>query len=316
MQPYSVTFLDMLCSRCSDKAIYHKAYSGEYFCASCFGKSVEEKTVKTISKYNMLKYGERILLMVSGGKDSLAMLRILNKIARPHGSELVAATIDEGIENYREDAVEIAKNACLSLNVPHHVFGFRELFGYTMDQIEQLKDEQSSCSLCGILRRRAMDIIAQKLNIRIVATAHNLDDILQTFFINLLNNDIKRLPWNLLAHNETEFFNQRRIKPLAEIYEEELALYSFLNKERFQSVSCPYMHEGIRSEIRTILNMLEKNHPGIKYSLLKSMIEVSENTGTTKKEIEKCEKCGYPTFSKTCSVCSLLNQLNQTVEKN
>ncbi len=76
------------------------------------------------------------------------------------------------------------------------------------------------------------------------------------------------------------------------------------------------MHEGIRSEIRTILNTLEKNHPGIKYSLLKSMIEVSENTRITKKEIEKCEKCGYPTFSKTCSVCSLLNQLNQTVEKN
>jgi uncharacterized protein (TIGR00269 family) len=265
----------------------------------------------------MLKYGERILLMISGGKDSLAMLRILDKIARPHGSELVAATIDEGIEGYREDAIEIAKNACLSLNVPHHVFGFKELFGYTMDKIEQLKDEQSSCSLCGILRRRAMDVVAQKLDIHVVATAHNLDDILQTFLINLLNNDVKRLPWNLLAHNETERFSQRRIKPLAEIYEEELALYSFLNKERFQGVSCPYMHEGIRSEIRSILNTLEKKHPGVKYSMLKSMIEVSENTkGTTAKEIQECKQCGYPTFSNTCSVCSLLNQLNQTVAKN
>lgn len=298
-----------ICSKCGDPTLYYRPYSGEGLCGQCFKKSLEEKVVRTISKFTMLNYGERVLLMVSGGKDSLAMLRMMNNIARSHASEIIAATIDEGIQGYREDAVKIAKNACSTFGIPHHIFGFKDFFGYTMDEIELLKGAESSCSICGILRRRAMDLIAQKLDAHVVATAHNLDDIIQTFLINLLNNDVKRLPWNLPVHHETELFGQRRIKPLAEIYEEELALYSFLNKERFQKVSCPYMHEGIRSEIRDIMNALEKNHPGIKYSLFKSALNVPSFMTMPKMERLRCEKCNYPTFSKECSVCSTLDKL-------
>ena len=298
-----------ICSKCSDLAIYNRPYSGEYLCGKCFKKSLEEKVVRTISKFKMLNYGEKILLMVSGGKDSLAMLRIMNNVAKLHASEIIAATIDEGIKGYRKDAVKIAENACSTLGIPHHVFCFKDLFGYSMDEIELLKDAESSCSLCGILRRRAMDLIAQKLDVRIVATAHNLDDIAQTFLINLLNNDVKRLPWSLPVHNETELFSQRKIKPLAEIYEEEVALYSFLNKERFQKVSCPYMHEGIRSEIRDIINALEKNHSGIKYSFFNSAVNVPSFMNMPKTKRFRCEKCNYPTFSKKCSVCSTLDKL-------
>lgn len=298
-----------ICSRCGGKAIYSRAYSGEDLCGKCFKKSVEEKAVKTISKFRMLDYGDKVLLMISGGKDSLAMLRILSNVSRSHASELVAVTIDEGIEGYREDAIEIARDACASSKVAHHVYSFKELFGYTMDELELLKGGESSCSICGVLRRRAMDIVAQKLDVHVVATAHNLDDIIQTFFINLLNNDIKRLPWNLPVHCETELFGQKRIKPLAEIYEEELALYSFLNRERFQKVSCPYMHQGIRSEIRQTLNSLERRHPGIKYSLFKSAINVPKYMRLSKMRRRKCERCGYPTFSSRCSVCSILDAL-------
>jgi len=299
------------CSRCDRQAIYHRAYSGEYLCAQCFKKSIEEKVVKTISKFKMLHYGEKVLLMVSGGKDSLSMLRIISKVARSHASEVLVATIDEGIEGYRDDAIEISAKACAELNVPHQVFSFKDLFGYSMDQIESLKEDISSCSVCGILRRRAMDIVAQKLNVNVVATAHNLDDIIQTFLINLLNSDIKRLPWNLPVHHETSLFTQKRIKPLAEIYEEELALYALLNKERFQEASCPYMHEGIRTEIRSLLNDLETNHPGIKYSFFNSAIKIPKMMTIKTKERKRCEKCGYPTFTNKCSVCSTLASLNR-----
>jgi cytoplasmic tRNA 2-thiolation protein 1 len=301
--------LSSSCSICGNATIYRRPYSGEDLCGQCFKKSVEEKVVRTISKFKMLNYGERVLLMVSGGKDSLAMLKIIKNIARSHASEVLAATIDEGIQGYREDAIEISEKACSILGVSHYVFSFKDFFDYTMDEIELLKGTESSCSICGILRRRAMDLIAQKLKVRVIATAHNLDDIIQTFLINLLNNDLKRLPWNLPVHHETELFNQRRIKPLAEIYEEELALYSFLNKERFQKVSCPYMHEGIRSEIRDTINVLEKNHPGIKYSFFKSAINVPNFMKMPEMERSRCEKCKYPTFSKKCSVCSTLDKL-------
>ncbi|MGQ9782040.1 MAG: TIGR00269 family protein [Nitrososphaeria archaeon] len=298
-----------VCSRCGGKPIYSRIYSGEDLCGRCFKESVEEKVVKTISKFGMLDYGDKVLLMISGGKDSLAMLRILNNVARAHASELVAATVDEGIEGYREDAIEIAMDACASLGIVHHVYSFKDIFGYTMDEIETLKGGGSSCSICGVLRRRTIDIAAQKLDVHVVATAHNLDDIIQTFFINLLNNDIKRLPWNLPVHCGTGLFDQKRIKPLAEIYEEELALYSYLNRERFQNVSCPYMHQGIRSEIRQMLNSLERKHPGIKYSLFKSATSVPKYMHFPKMERRKCERCGYPTFSKKCSVCSILDSL-------
>jgi cytoplasmic tRNA 2-thiolation protein 1 len=303
------------CSKCGDLAVYNRLYSGEYLCGRCFKTSLEEKVVRTISKFKMLNYGEKILLMVSGGKDSIAMLRIMNNIARSHASEIIAATIDEGIRGYREDAVEIAKDACSALGISHHIFSFKDLFGYSMDEIELLKDAESSCSICGILRRRAMDLIAQKLDVHVVATAHNLDDIAQTFLINLLNNDVKRLPWNLPLHNETELFSQRRIKPLAELYEEEVAVYSFLNKERFQKVSCPYMHEGIRSEIRDTMNVLEKNHPGIKYSFFNSAVNVPSFMKVPKMEGRRCEGCGYPTFSKKCSVCTTLDKLKKKQTK-
>jgi cytoplasmic tRNA 2-thiolation protein 1 len=301
--------LGNVCSKCSDAAVYNRPYSGEHLCGRCFKRSLEEKVVRTISKFKMLNYGEKVLLMLSGGKDSLTMLRIMNNIVSSHASQIVAATIDEGIKGYREDAVEIAEEACSAIGVPHHIFSFKDLFGYSMDEIELLKDEESSCSICGILRRRAMDLIAQKLGLHVVATAHNLDDIAQTFLINLLNNDVKRLPWNLPLHNETELFNQRRIKPLAELYEEEVALYSFLNKERFQKISCPYMHEGIRSEIRDIINTLEKNHPGIKYSFFNSAVNVPSVMEMPKTEVHRCEGCGYPTFSNRCSVCITLDRL-------
>ncbi|MEM4522610.1 MAG: TIGR00269 family protein [Nitrososphaeria archaeon] len=301
----------MQCSFCHETAIYYRAYSGKYFCIKCFKESIEEKVIKTISKYSMLNYGEKILLMVSGGKDSIAMLRILSKITKPHASEIVVATIDEGISEYREDALEIVKNVCNELDIPHYIFKFKDLFGYTIDEISNLKRGISACSICGIFRRRAMDLIAQKLNIKIVATAHNLDDIIQTFLINLLNNDLKRLKWNLPVHYETSIFPQRRIKPLSEIYEEELALYSFLNNERFQKMACPYMHEGIRSQIREILNKLEKEHPGIKYSLFHSAIGISKSITFPKKERKKCKICGIPSFSEKCSLCTILHELNE-----
>jgi len=306
-----VNVAEMRCSFCDEKAVYYRAYSGKYFCAGCFKKSIEEKVVRTISKYDMLNYGEKILLMVSGGKDSLAMLRILNKITKAHASEIIVATIDEGISEYREDALEIVKGVCTELKLPHYIFRFKDLFGYTIDEVSKMKTGSSTCSICGIFRRRAMDLIAQKLNIQVVATAHNLDDIIQTFLINLLNNDLKRLTWNLPVHYETSLFSQRRIKPLAEIYEEELAFYSFLNGERFQKMACPYMHEGIRSQIREMLNELERDHPGIKYSLYHSAIGISKSIAIPKNERKKCEICGIPTFSEKCSLCALLLELNR-----
>ncbi|MGQ9469560.1 MAG: TIGR00269 family protein [Nitrososphaerales archaeon] len=301
----------MRCIKCGNRAIYHRAYSGEKLCNSCFCSSIVEKVKRTIAKYDLLKHGDAIGVAVSGGKDSLTLLKILNELCMPHASEIFAITIDEGISGYREEAVEICKNLTEELNIPHYVFSFKELYGFSLDNAIKLrKSKVSACSICGILRRRALDIAAKELKVNVMATAHNLDDIIQTFIINLLNGDMDRIGWlNPTIKSRSEFF-VRRVKPLMEIYEKEIAMYAFLNDTPFQTVTCPYMSEGIRSEIRSMMNALEEEHPGIKYSTLNSAIRLSQKLIVDERELKTCKACNFPSSSDLCSVCKIVEMIN------
>ena len=92
--------------RCGGKTVYFRAYNGESLCSECFNNSIFEKVKKSISKFDMLHYGDKIGVAVSGGKDSTSLLYILSKITQGHGTELYALTIDEGIEGYREEVYQ------------------------------------------------------------------------------------------------------------------------------------------------------------------------------------------------------------------
>ena len=92
--------------------------------------------------------------------------------------------------------------------------------------------------------------------------------------MNLLHGDVERLGW-LDPSTYDDDFPVRRVKPLTEVYEEEVALYAYLSKIPFQSASCPYMHEALRSEVRDYLNELESKHPGMKNVLLASALDVT-----------------------------------------
>ncbi len=302
------------CIKCDNRAIYYRAYSGEKLCNSCFCSSIIEKVKRTIAKYDLLKYGDAIGVAVSGGKDSLTLLRILNELSKPHASKIFAITIDEGIYGYREEAIDICKNFTEELNIPHHIFSFEELFGFSLDDVIKIrKSKFSACSVCGILRRRALDIAAKELKVDAIATAHNLDDFLQTFMINLLNGDIDRIKWlNPLIKPRSEFV-VRRVKPLMEIYEKEIALYAFLKNTQFQTVTCPYMNESIRSEIRLMMNSLEDEHPGIKYSALNSAIKLSQSLMTDERELKACKTCNFPSSSDFCSVCKILEMVKRNM---
>ena len=179
---------------------------------------------------------------------------------------------------------------------------------FSLDGALDWKDQRdiSSCSLCGVFRRRAIDEAATRAGVTVVATAHNLDDTVQTFLMNLMHGDIDRLGWfdPSVVDNDFPF---RRVKPFMEIYEEEIALYAHLEGLPFQSASCPYMHEGLRSEVRDYLNELEAKHPGIKNVLLNSAVGVSSRLSArseTRSSIP-CSNCGKPSSSGLCGVCRM-----------
>jgi uncharacterized protein (TIGR00269 family) len=100
-----------------------------------------------------------------------------------------------------------------------------------------------------------------------------------------------------------------------EIHEEEIALFAYLSAIPFQSVSCPYMHEGLRSDVRDYLNEMEAKHPGMKNVLLRSSLEVVSRLvrSPEKSASFACKKCGKPTSSSTeiCNVCRLKEVVNQ-----
>ena len=304
----------MKCDRCENQAAYTRKYSGEKLCSECFSNSILRKTAKTISKYNMIKHDELVAVAVSGGKDSLALLNIINQMAATHNFKIKAITIDEGIPGYRNEALEIVEAFCAKLNVEHKVFSYKELFDLTLDEALDLRgnEKTSSCSICGTLRRRAIDHAAKDIGADVIATGHNLDDTLQTFVINMLSGDTTKIGW---MDPDTSTNTLRKIKPFCEIYESEIVFYAFTNDIPFQTEPCPHMNEGIRTEIREFLNSLEGKHSGIKNNLYQSIIKVSQivkNTNHKQKII--CIKCGNECTGEICSVCNMVLKLkeNQT----
>ena len=255
----------------------------------------------------MIRRGERVAVAVSGGKDSLSLLRVLHDFAGTEGDDLVAVSVDEGVAGYRDEALAHARELTSELGIEHITVSYKELFGFSLDEALDWDDERevSSCSFCGVFRRRAIDEAAVRANASVVATAHNLDDFVQTFMMNLMHGDVARLTWLDPAYSDASF-PVRRVKPFMEIYEAEVALFAYQSKIAFQSVSCPYMHEGLRSEVRDYLNMMEANHPGMKNVLLRSGLDViSHYARPGGKQSVPCSSCGKPSSSGLCNVCRM-----------
>jgi len=303
------------CTRCGGNPFYTRRYSGETLCVQCFKDSISEKTRRTVSKYRMIGPRDRIAVAVSGGKDSLSLLKVLSGLYLARRNELVAISVDEGVAGYREEALAHAGALAGELGIEHVVVSYKDLFGFSLDEALDWKEERpvSSCSFCGVFRRRAIDEAAARANATVVATAHNLDDYVQTFMMNLMHGDVPRLGWLDPAYVDGSF-PVRRVKPFMEIYEEEVALYAFQSGIPFQSVSCPYMHEGLRSEVRDYLNMMEANHPGIKNVLLHSSLDViSRFARASDKESVPCRGCGKPSSNGLCNVCRMRAEVEEHV---
>jgi len=305
-----------ICTACKRReAVYFRPYSGERLCKKCFIESIEEKTRATISKYEMFEFDDRIAVGVSGGKDSTSLLYVLEKIERDFPkSTLVAVTVDEGIKGYRDEALKIARKNCEKLNVEHHIVSFKELFGYKLDEIVELmkkrEAELSPCAYCGVLRRRALNIAAREVDADKLATAHSLDDEVQTILINILHGDPLRLARAKPVTEEVHEKLVRRVKPFCEIPEREIAFYAYLKNIEFQSFPCPYAPQALRSEIRIILNRLEERHPGMKYTIFRSIERIRPALERmAEKELKECRICGEPTTGEICKVCELLQEL-------
>ena len=266
----------------------------------------------------MLEPKDKIMVAVSGGKDSVTLLHILTKIEKPFPeATLSAVTVDEGIKGYRDEALKIAAKNCRKLGVEHLVTSFKETYGYTLDEIVSIIRKRKEkgltpCSYCGVLRRRALNTAAREAGVDKLATAHSLDDETQTMILNIIHGDVLRIartkPVLTVIHPKLV----QRVKPLCEVPEKEIAFYAYLRKIEFQGIPCPYAQTALRNDIRTMLNRMEEKHAGTKFTIFRSIERIRpalEAMGEEAK-IQDCRICGEPTVEELCKPCEMLQKLH------
>jgi len=297
-----------------------RPYSGEKLCAKCFCGSIEDKVRATLAKYGMLQHDDRIMVAVSGGKDSVTLLHILAEIERdfPKAS-LRAVTVDEGIRGYRDEALKFAVKNCRKLRVEHVVTSFKDLFGVRLDELVKLIEEKARarsgltpCAYCGVLRRRALNVAAREAGVDKLATAHNLDDETQTILLNMIHGDALRIARVKPSLTESHPKLVQRVKPLCEVPEKEIAFYAYLRRIEFQGVPCPYASAALRNDIRVMLNRMEERHAGIKFSLFKSAERIRPALERMAEEarLRECKFCGEPTVGDVCKLCGMLREFD------
>lgn len=294
----------MKCQRCSKSAVIHQKYSNAHFCKPHFIEDVERKIKRDIRKFKMVERGDRIAVALSGGKDSIALLYVLHKIFKNRPDvELLALTIDEGINGYREKTIPHAEKLTEELGIMHEIRSFDSEFGATLDELKK-KKSFAACTMCGVLRKNLLNKAARELGATKLALGHNLDDEAQTILMNYLRGDVERMT-RMTGMQEGMVL---RIKPLRSIPEKEVALYAFLNNLPLSTDECPYSNEALRNEIREMLNNYEVDHPGTKYSLLRGFESVARALPSSDTKIVRCEKCGEPSSEAICKACRLLGR--------
>ena len=297
-----------VCSSCGRRTpIYYRRYSGVRLCLTCFKEDFVKRVRRTISRYELLRYDDRILVAVSGGKDSLALLKVLYEIERDFPkSELLAALIDEGIDSYRLDGLRISREVANTLNIELHEFSFKDLYGFTLSEVvesgiaEKLK--LHPCTICGVLRRKALITAARRLGATVIATAHTLEDVAQTYLLNLLRGEKNMRPIGLRREAENII---PRVAPLRLTPQREVALYAYLEGIPFQLRSCPYTHESMRDEIRNFLTLYDYRYPGSLYAFLSTFERILEKIPQPA-EVNRCEMCGEPTDRRICRACEIV----------
>ena len=328
-----------ICYSCNKKqAVTFRRMDGRHLCDICFNKWIISTVKKTIKQKNMFGREDRIIVGLSGGKDSTVLLDILAKVEAKYPSEIIAVCIDEGIDGYRDDGLPIAEMNAKRLDIEFHMFSFKDLFGYSLDEIvtqsRALQKELPStrankliqhgaCSYCGVFRRKALNLAARKLDGDKVATGHNLNDVSQTILLNLLRGDSVKLLRGDLEPVKTHELFVPRVKPLQMVAERDIVLYNVFNDITYHTTECPYAVEAMRLDVRNFLIDIEEKYPGTINSIRNSMEKINRKfkndsikIGETKKieeEMNLCKKCNEPSSSVLCKGCQMLEIL---YEKN
>lgn len=278
-----------------------------------FNRKIENTVIKTIEKYKLLEEGEKIAVALSGGKDSILTLHILNKLKNKFNIDLVAITIDEGVSGYRNEGVEAARQNAEETGIELIEKSFFDEFNFNLDDI--FNNYKSACIPCGIFRRYLLNRTAYEAGASKIATGHNMDDEIQSFIMSFARADFRRFskfgPKLDTIHPKLI----PRIKPLWKVPEKDVGTWAVLNSIDVHFAECPYSYMSLRSKIKAFLNKMESRQKGSKKNILKSF-DKSFQFEKKLVNLYECEICGEPSSLNICKACKMLDKINQFLLKD
>jgi uncharacterized protein (TIGR00269 family) len=299
------------CSLCARPAATFIRYSGSHLCREHFLEFVRRKVGREVRRQVRLPQKAVIAVAVSGGKDSIAALRILHDLlGQRRGTRLVAVTVDEGIRGYRPPSLQVVARHCRELGVEHHIVSFKEAFGLTLDSSRRRFGESTPCTYCGVLRRHCLNRKARELGAQFLATGLNLDDTAQSILMNICRGDVERLA-RLGPHGRVQEGLVPRIQPLRQVTDKEAFLYATLMGYEVHHSVCPHAGGAMRNRFRDIVSGLELASPGTRFCILNSAdaLRPALEERFPPAKLVKCPECGEPSVEGPCEACRLAKQL-------
>ncbi|KAF9196720.1 cytosolic thiouridylase subunit Ctu1 [Haplosporangium sp. Z 11] len=314
------------CNLCqSVRAILKRPKTGQQLCKECFFHVFETEIHNTIVDNKLFKRGDRVAIGASGGKDSTVLayvMKLLND-RYDYGLDLVLLSIDEGITGYRDDSLETVKRNRDQYQIPLLIVSYKDLYGWSMDDIVKEIGRKNNCTFCGVFRRQALDRGAIMLNVDHIVTGHNADDIAETVLMNILRGDLPRLQrCTSIITNDTsedssgiETSKILRSKPFKYTYEKEIVMYAYFKKLDYFSTECIYSPNAYRGHARVFLKDLEAVRRTTIVDIIHSgealSASVQANESTKLPTMSTCTRCGYISSNELCKACLLLEGLNK-----
>jgi uncharacterized protein (TIGR00269 family) len=304
----------MRCKICREKAVAELPQHRMALCQHCYLDWFPTYAKKTIGKFGMLEPGDRILVAVSGGKDSGALWHVLVALGYDADAMIIDLGIgdqaDPGIEGggYSSASTGFARQQADRLGGDLWVIDLREHLGRSVPQLR--RGQRPVCSACGLVKRYLMNRAALEGGYDCVATGHNLDDEVGALFGNVLTWDTHYLSRQGPVSPQRGARLMRKVKPFCYFTERETAMYAMLAGIPYMREECPNAVGATTITYKELINRLESEAPGTKrrfydgFLRQRDLFRVEEEM-----ELDRCQSCGMPSPLETCGFCRLVGNV-------
>ena len=303
----------MHCRKCGNAAVINMRQHRLALCEAHFVEWMRANTQRFIEKYRMFGPEDRVLVAVSGGKDSLALWDILLALGYRADGLYLGLGIDGSI-GYSDESHQRAERFARDFwpDATLHVLDIKGTYGEAIPEVNRRthRGRGKPCSVCGLIKRHEMNRIAYELGYNVLATGHNLDDEVAVLWSNTLHWQIGYLARQapVLPADRPGF--ARKVKPLCRFYEREMAAYALVRGIDYIYDECPFAKGATNLYYKELLNQLEKDQPGAKLDFYLSFLRAKEQGAFTESpdtaDLHPCERCGQPTSAPgLCAFCRL-----------